>query len=610
MYQVRTLKILNPLSALIAMAMMLAVCTSASAQTTAPGATLVFSYPNGFAGSSGTINLSSDANTLAGSVLEVTNGTIGPHQAGGVWYATQQNITSFTTDFTFQLAAGQPSPSIIGMTFCVQNTNNAGNPYFYGSHASADSNMAGYGGYALANQYPVLNSMAVKFDMNANNGNSMTYPAGGYPNSTGLYLNGGTAGALTPENDLNPYGINLYAGHVMAAHIVYDGSILTMTLRDTTTNAQSRTSWPVNIPSVTKSNTAWVGFTAGTIPAVKTDLLTWSYSTGYNARLSTPTFSVPAGSYGSAQTVTITAPAGANIYYTTNGLQPTSSSRPYTGPITVSSSEIIQAVAIQSGYTDSSVAAANYQISTPNIINFPSGFSANDGVILTGSAVLSGSQIQLTDATMVQAGAAWYAAPVNVQTFSTNFTLKFTNATANGMTFTLQNQNPGSSDANSLYVSGGPTALASSQTGLGYSGSLSYGSVNAGLLNSVAVKFDLYTNPGNTTGLYINGVTPATPQTTITGVNLKSGNPINVAMTYNGTTLSMTLTDTVTHGTFSTSWAVNIPSVVGGSTAYVGFTGATGGLTAVQDVSSWTYSSTSTGQTPAVPAAPTNLRVQ
>ena len=270
MYQVRTLKILNPLSALIAMAMMLAVCTSASAQTTAPGATLVFSYPNGFAGSSGTINLSSDANTLAGSVLEVTNGTIGPHQAGGVWYATQQNITSFTTDFTFQLAAGQPSPSIIGMTFCVQNTNNAGNPYFYGSHASADSNMAGYGGYALANQYPVLNSMAVKFDMNANNGNSMTYPAGGYPNSTGLYLNGGTAGALTPENDLNPYGINLYAGHVMAAHIVYDGSILTMTLRDTTTNAQSRTSWPVNIPSVTKSNTAWVGFTAGTIPAVKT----------------------------------------------------------------------------------------------------------------------------------------------------------------------------------------------------------------------------------------------------------------------------------------------------------------------------------------------------
>jgi hypothetical protein len=607
MYKVRTLKVLNTLPALIAMAM-LAVCTNASAATTGPGATLVFSYPNGFAGTSGTINLSSDANSLVGSVLELTNGTIGPHQAGGVWYAAQQNITSFTTDFTFQLASGQPSPSIIGMTFCVQN-GGSGNPFgLVGNHASADSNMAGYGGYALAGQYPLLNSIAVKFDMNNNNGNSMPYPTGGYPNSTGLYLNGGTAGALTPENDLNPYGINLYAGHVMAAHVVYDGSILTMTLLDTTTNAQFRTSWPVNIPAVTKSNTAWVGFTAGTIPAVKTDLLTWSYWTGYNPRLSAPTFSVPAGSYPSAQTVTISGPAGATIYYTTNGLQPTSSSTPYTGPITIGSSEIIQAVAIQSGFTDSTVASADYQVSTPNIINFPNGFSANDGVILTGSTVLNGSQIQLTGTTNLQAGAAWYAVPVNTQTFTTNFTLKFTSASANGMTFTLQNQNPASSDATSLYVSGGPTALASSLAGLGYSGNIGDGSTNAGLLNSVAVKFDLSTSPGNTTGLYTNGVIPATPQTTITGVKLNSGNPINVAMTYDGTTLSMKLTDTVTHGTFSTSWAVSIPSVVGGNTAYVGFTASTGYSPANQFVSAWTYATTASSVQ--IPAAPTNLRVQ
>jgi hypothetical protein len=602
----RTLKVLNTLPVLIAIAM-LAVCTDASAA--GPGTTLVFSYPNGFAGTSGTINISSDANSLVGSVLELSNGAVGQHQAGAVWYAAQQNITSFTTDFTFQLASGQPSPSIIGMTFCIQNSNSAtGNPFGSGNHAFADANMAGYGGYALANQYPILNSVAVKFDMNNNNGNSMTYPTGGYPNSTGLYLNGGTAGALTPENDLNPYGINLYAGHVMAAHIVYDGSILTMTLRDTTTNAQSRTSWPVNIPAVTKSNTAWVGFTAGTIPAVKTDLLSWSYSTGYNPRLSTPTFSAPAGSYASSQTVTISGPTGASIFYTTNGLQPTSSSTPYTGPITVSSSEIIQAVAIQSGYTDSTVASADYQISTPNIINFPNGFSANDGVIPTGSTVLNGSRIQLTGQTMLQAGDAWYAIPVNVQTFTTNFTLQFTSATANGVTFTLQNQNPASSDSNSLYVSGGPTALASSQFGMGYSGSIGYGSTNAGLLNSVAVKFDLYTSPGNTTGLFTNGIIPGTPQTSITGVNLKSGNPINVAMTYDGTTLSMTLTDTVTHGTFSTGWPVNIPSVVGGNTAYVGFTASTNYSLANQFVNAWTYATSSTQIQ--VPAAPTNLRVQ
>ena len=56
--------------------------------------------------------------------------------------------------------------------------------------------------------------------------------------------------------------------------------------------------------------------------------------------------------------------------------------------------------------------------------------------------------------------------------------------------------------------------------------------------------------------------------------------------------------------TFTTSWTVNIPAVVGGNTALVGFTGGTGGLTAIQEVLNWTYNVTS-GSTP--PAAPTNV---
>jgi hypothetical protein len=604
MYQVRTLKVLNTLPALIATAM-LAVCTNASAAT----ATSVFSYLNGFAGASGAIAITTDATSFSGSKILLTSGAPGLHEAGATWYNTQQNISSFTTDFTFQMPSGQPVPSIIGITFCIQNTNSTGNPPGFGLHASADSNLAGYGGYDLSGQFPLLNSIAVKFDMNSGNGNSTTYPAGGSPNSTGLYINGGPAAGLVPENDLNPYGINLYSGHIMDAHIVYDGSLLTMVLRDTVTNAQARYTWPLNIPAAIGGNTAWVGFTAGEIPAMVNSVLTWSYWSGYNARLSAPIFSVTPGSYPSPQTVTISGPAGASIYYTTNGLQPTSSSTKYTGPITVSSNEVIQAVAIESGSTDSLVASANYQISTPNIINFPSGFAANDGVILNGRAIHSGSTIQMTDTNSagLETAAAWYAVPVNVQTFSTNFTLQFTSATANGMTFCIQNQNPTSTDATSKWVSGGPTALGNGQGGLGYSGSTgSVGGQVAGLLNSVAVKFDIYS--GNTTGIFVNGANPTTPQTTITGVTLNSGHPINVAMTYNGTTLSMTLTDTVTKGTFSTSWPVNIPTEVGGSTAYVGFTASTGGQFANQFVNAWTYATTTSSvQTP---GAPTNLHVQ
>jgi hypothetical protein len=58
-------------------------------------------------------------------------------------------------------------------------------------------------------------------------------------------------------------------------------------------------------------------------------------------------------------------------------------------------------------------------------------------------------------------------------------------------------------------------------------------------------------------------------------------------MTYNGTILSETITDNSSGASFSTSYTVDIPTIVGGSTAFVGFTGATGGLTAVQDIQSW-----------------------
>jgi hypothetical protein len=69
---------------------------------------------------------------------------------------------------------------------------------------------------------------------------------------------------------------------------------------------------------------------------------------------------------------------------------------------------------------------------------------------------------------------------------------------------------------------------------------------------------------------------------------------------YDGTTLTMTISDTTnTAQTFTTSWLVNIPAIVGGNTAYVGFTGATGGSTAIQEIVSWTYS-TSTPKQPIV----------
>jgi sugar lactone lactonase YvrE len=80
----------------------------------------------------------------------------------------------------------------------------------------------------------------------------------------------------------------------------------------------------------------------------------------------TPTFSPVAGTFTSAQTVTISdATSGATIYYTTNGTTPTTSSTAYSGAIAVSSTETLEAIATATGYSTSAVASAAYTINIP-----------------------------------------------------------------------------------------------------------------------------------------------------------------------------------------------------------------------------------------------------
>src|SRR5262249_19599483 len=70
-----------------------------------------------------------------------------------------------------------------------------------------------------------------------------------------------------------------------------------------------------------------------------------------------------------------------------------------------------------------------------------------------------------------------------------------------------------------------------------------------------------------------------------------------------GTTLSVTITDTTTNQSASQLYTVNIAQVIGSTTGFVGFTGGTGGLTAVQNILTWSYSPTAS----TLPASPTNL---
>jgi hypothetical protein len=224
--------------------------------------------------------------------------------------------------------------------------------------------------------------------------------------------------------------------------------------------------------------------------------------------------------------------------------------------------------------------------------------STFDHLSITGTtAPLPPSVVELTDGGFGEAGGAFLSNRVGIQNFTTSFTFQMspgTSPTADGMAFVIQGA--------------GPAALNSGGGG----GGLGYGSDHVGgpigLTRSLAIKFDIFNNSGegiDSTGIFTDGRSPTLrqpglgagfPDTSIdltgTGIDLHSGHPFTVTLGYDGTTLSETIKDTVTSATFTTTYVVNIAGLVGSDVGYVGFTGATGGLSVVTDIQSWTYQAT------------------
>ena len=80
-------------------------------------------------------------------------------------------------------------------------------------------------------------------------------------------------------------------------------------------------------------------------------------------RTATPVLSPGSETFSSPIQVTITdSTPGATIYYTTDGSTPTTSSTQYTGPITVTTTETVNAMATAPGFTQSAVASATYTL--------------------------------------------------------------------------------------------------------------------------------------------------------------------------------------------------------------------------------------------------------
>lgn len=83
-------------------------------------------------------------------------------------------------------------------------------------------------------------------------------------------------------------------------------------------------------------------------------------TTAYLGVCEEPAFSDEGGVKTSSLKLTLTAPEGSTIYYTTDCSTPTTASTPYTGPISIAENTVVRAIAVRDGYLTSTTATRTY----------------------------------------------------------------------------------------------------------------------------------------------------------------------------------------------------------------------------------------------------------
>ena len=119
------------------------------------------------------------------------------------------------------------------------------------------------------------------------------------------------------------------------------------------------------------------------------------------AAVATPTFTPAAGSYISAQTVSLACTTeGATIYYTTDGTDPTTESTVYTEPFTVGTTATVKAMAAKEGMNNSAIGSATYTIIEPMTIAAARALSNNEYALVQGVVTfIDGRNVYVQDET-------------------------------------------------------------------------------------------------------------------------------------------------------------------------------------------------------------------
>ena len=244
---------------------------------------------------------------------------------------------------------------------------------------------------------------------------------------------------------------------------------------------------------------------------------------------------------------------------------------------------------IVSGFGGGFGAGANQWTGNNNAVR--DGIPAAAGLpVITGG----GKSLQLTDANGTEATSAYYNTPVSVGGgFTANYTFTEASGQADGAAFVLQTQG--------LNALGDP------------GGAIGYGGATA-VMPSAAFEIEAYNNGGvlwATNGTTGGDVSMATSGGLLNGAN-GVAHPFNVNLSYNpsNTTMTAILTDQVNGAVYTyTSNAANLATLFPDGTAYLGFSGGTGGSFGANTISNFTYTNTYTNSLTVNPGVSSTIDV-
>jgi hypothetical protein len=457
--------------------------------------TNVFNCSSGFA-SSGTCGVSGNGgaaafwseNAISGSQVPlVQTGCV--HCGTGLNYQTKVNDQAFSSAFTFV-------PNGWTFAFVLQNNTNlnasgggcSGSSCLFAAGAGCE---AGFYQAFDSNDTPPTDIFALDLSsFDDTSGSSFTYsnvqiyqqaqsPCIPNDDQTGYYVTNKISTSPVPlTSPVN--AMNSYTGDTYSVTLNYTGTNLVMNMFDVTAGGScpgascfSYTWNGVNIPSLVGSTTAYVGLNAGTGNAATTrtlDVKSFVYTVLSPA--ATPTLSPVSGT-----SATISdGSSGAIICYNTTGAPATNGTTGctngtlYSGAISITSGQTIYAVAGGTGYGDSPIGSAAYQISSTTAQpTFSLGTAKYQGdQTLTISDVTPSSTIYYTtNGSTPTTSSSVYSAPITVSATQTVNAIAAASgasqSTVGSVTLTI-NPYAGTAPANSPTYSPLPGSYASAQS--------------------------------------------------------------------------------------------------------------------------------------------------